>query len=139
MIPSDAVLVGQNVRQDVLWLEGLKEGTDFAALMDLQGLYRVWNARYKSYSMWSQDQLCRVLLGQHVTDEHDAVGDALKSIRLFHQFFHLQDAGPEAWGQACEALLAAPVEMSFARKNPTFEGVCMGNRKTCACGAPFFS
>ena len=28
---------------------------------------------------------------------------------------------------------------SFAKRNPSFEGVCMGNRKTCTCGAAFFS
>ncbi len=37
-----------------------------------------------------------------------------------------------------EALLAAKVEPSFAKRNPEFEGVCMGNRKNCVCGAPFF-
>ena len=28
---------------------------------------------------------------------------------------------------------------SFAVQNPTFDGVCQGNRKTCKCGQPFFS
>ena len=36
-----------------------------------------------------------------------------------------------------EKLLAIPPEPSFAKRFPTFEGVCMGNRKTCRCGAPF--
>jgi len=43
--------------------------------------------------------------------------------------------GARALGQ--EALLAAEPTESFAKRNPTFEGVCMGNRKTCRCGAPF--
>lgn len=64
--------------------------------------------------------------------------DAQKSMRLFHTYFDLHSR-PGSWEQACQALLTAPVEMSFARRNPQFEGVCMGNRKTCTCGAPFFS
>lgn len=36
-----------------------------------------------------------------------------------------------------EAVLAAELVPSFAKRNPTFDGVCMGNRKACKCGAPF--
>jgi RNA exonuclease 4 len=35
-LPRDAVLVGQNILQDVQWL-GLKEGTDFKSCLDLAG------------------------------------------------------------------------------------------------------
>ena len=65
-----------------------------------------------------------------------AVGDAIKSIRLFKLHQQLQ-ANPEQWAQAQATLLATPPQPSFARQNPSFEGVCMGNRKTCTCGAPF--
>jgi hypothetical protein len=61
-LPRDAVLVGQNIRADVQWL-GLKEGTDFAGMLDLAGLWRCWNAQYKSWSVFGQDHLARVLLG----------------------------------------------------------------------------
>jgi RNA exonuclease 4 len=63
--------------------------------------------------------------------------DAIKSIRLFamHQHMH---AIKEQWQAVEQMLLATQPEPSFARKNPSFEGVCMGNRKTCTCGAPFF-
>ena len=47
-------------------------------------------------------------------------------------------ANTEQWALVQQALLATQPEPSFARKNPSFEGVCMGNRKTCTCGAPFF-
>jgi RNA exonuclease 4 len=40
--------------------------------------------------------------------------------------------------RAQELLLNTQPEPSFARKNPSFDGVCMGNRKTCTCGGPFF-
>jgi len=48
-------------------------------------------------------------------------------------------ASPQQWESAQQALLAAPAPASFARRHPTYDGVCMGNRKTCQCGAPFFS
>ena len=46
---------------------------------------------------------------------------------------------PQALGEAQRQLLAAPKAPSFAVQNPTYEGVCQGNRKTCKCGQPFFS
>ena len=38
-----------------------------------------------------------------------------------------------------ELLLGGTAEPSFAKRNATFDGVCMGNRKTCSCGDPFFT
>ena len=35
-------------------------------------------------------------------------------------------------------VLAAEVKPSFSKLNPTWEGCCQGNKKTCTCGAPFF-
>jgi RNA exonuclease 4 len=69
---------------------------------------------------------------------HSAVYDAIKSMRLFNHYNRLK-ATPGALEAAQQALLAVPPEPSFARLNPAYEGVCMGNRKTCTCGAPFFS
>lgn len=61
-LPKTAVLVGQNVRTDVVWL-GLQERVDFAGMMDLAGLFRVFNPQYNSWSVFGQDHLARVLLG----------------------------------------------------------------------------
>jgi hypothetical protein len=70
-------------------------------------------------------------------ESHNAVTDAQKSIRLFNLHIHLSN-NPEQLTSAQAALLANPPQPSFARLNPTFDGVCMGNKKTCACGAPQF-
>ena len=70
--------------------------------------------------------------------QHNAVDDAIKSMMLFNLYNKLQ-AIPGAWEEAQKELLAVPPEPSFAKQNPSYEGVCMGNRKTCTCGAPFFS
>ena len=61
-LPRDAVLVGQNIGADVKWL-GLREGEDFRGLLDLQGLWRVFNTQYNSWSVFNQEHLARVLLG----------------------------------------------------------------------------
>jgi len=61
-LPAAAVLVGTNIRADAQWL-GLREGVDYASLVDLGGLFRVWNPQYKSWSVFGQDHLARVLLG----------------------------------------------------------------------------
>jgi hypothetical protein len=47
-------------------------------------------------------------------------------------------ANKEVWQQVQDKVLAVEPQPSFAKKNPSFEGVCMGNRRTCTCGAPFF-
>ena len=94
--------------------------------------------------MFGQDHVAKVLLGwdtvapSEAESSHDAVRDAVKSMRLFNHYNALQ-ATPGMWEQAQQALLAAPPPPSFAKLNPTFEGVCMGNRKTCKCGAAFLS
>jgi RNA exonuclease 4 len=61
-LPKEAVLVGQSIRTDTQWL-GLQEGVDFAGMIDLAGLFRVFNPQYKSWSVFGQDHLARVLLG----------------------------------------------------------------------------
>ena len=72
-LPKHAILVGQNIAKDVEWL-GLQEGRDFQQLMDLTGLYRIWNPKYNSYSVFGQDHLAKVLLNWDTSDAHDAVG-----------------------------------------------------------------
>ncbi|GLC67132.1 hypothetical protein PLESTF_000520800 [Pleodorina starrii] len=140
VLPRDAVLIGQNIRQDVVWL-GLKEGVDFEGMQDLQGLYRIWNEKFRSFSVFAQSHLARVLLGwqdPQGLNEHDAAEDARKSMALFNHHRFALKPNEAAMRAAHEALLAAPVAPSFAKRNATFEGVCMGNRRTCTCNAPFF-
>ena len=85
-----------------------------------------------------QDHLARALLGWDLEEAHDAVGDAIKSMRLWALFAELKE-DPGQLRAAQEMLLATAQAPSFAKRHPTYEGVCMGNRKTCTCGAPFFS
>lgn len=139
-LPATAVLVGQNIMQDVRWL-GLVEGRDFASLVDLAGLFRVFNPKFNSFSLWSQDHLASVLLGWPAGEgvAHDAAGDAAKSMRLFALHAELKrrsigagnGATRTAWEEAEQALLESRPTSSFAKRHPVFEGVCMGGKKTC--------
>ena len=138
-LPSrKAILVGQNVSKDIEWL-GLREGEDFKGVVDLCGVWRTWNPKFKTYSVFSQDHLVRRLLkGQlELSEKHCAEGDSVKSMKLFQLWRELHHE-PEKLQREKEKLLEGAPEPSFAKRFPTFEGVCMGNRKTCSCGAPFF-
>jgi len=137
-LPKTATLVGQNIGKDVQWLK-LQEGVDFAHMVDLAGLFRVFNERYKSFTYFGLDHVATVLLGESLDGAaHNAVTDAIKSMRLFLLYAQIQAPGMEdQWAQMQKNLLSHPIAKSFATLNPTFEGVCMGNRKTCRCGDPF--
>lgn len=127
--------------QDVQWL-GLVEGRDFGSQVDLAALLRVWNPKFKSYTYFGQDHYVGVWLGAEAArlegDSHDALADALCSMRLFQAYLKVQH-DPPAVGAFGARALATPPKPSFAKLHPEYEGCCMGNRQTCKCGAPFFS
>lgn len=59
-------------------------------------------------------------------------------MRLFDLYCRVQHT-PVELAALQRKLLETPVAPSFAKSFPTYDGCCMGNRKTCTCGAPFFS
>lgn len=131
-LPASAVLVGQNILQDVQWL-GLREGVDFQSCMDLAGLYRVWNTKYNSWTVFGQDHVATVLLGWNLQDmSHNAAFDALKSIKLFNLYQQMQQ-DPAGWQRAQQALLDAPPTLSFAKQNPSYEGEAVFDVGPCCC------
>jgi len=72
---------------------------ELQALLDLAGIYRAWNTKYNTWSIFGQDHVARVLMNYPVASNHDAVGDAIKSVRLYNLSQQLQQ-DPEAWQQA---------------------------------------
>lgn len=135
-IPPNAILVGQNVLKDINWLH-LQEGVDFGGIMDLSGVWRVFNEQYKSYTYFSLQHQAKALLGVIQENPHNAATDAILSMRLYNLFKYIEN-NPEEMDRAHKVLLSTTAEASFAKQNPTYDGVCMGNKKTCSCGAPFF-
>lgn len=149
------VSVGQNIGKDVEWCQ-LERGVDFGDMIDLAPLFRVFDSNTGKYQYFrcqkgelvvsltiavlgSQTHVCGVWLGdtEAATQAHDAVGDAQKSMTLFHAYGAMQ-MDPNRLMQLQYATLMAPKKPSFAMQHPEFEGVCQGNRKLCKCGAPFF-
>ena len=130
--------------------------------IDLAGLTRVFNPKYSSYTHFGLDHVATAWLGEALEGaSHDALGDAAKSMRVYRRYLQMSGAdgggggGGGGGGAAQESTMPMPVTMtlaqaqqkllsaskapSFAVLNPTYDGVCQGNRKTCKCGQPFFS
>merc|ERR1712224_469330 len=117
VIQPSATLIGQNIRQDVLCLE-LRQGIDFLGMMDLLGLYRLWNPNYSRFTGWCQDRLATVLLGWPIDENYNAASDALKSMRLFQLYFQLQNE----WYKAFKLLVNSDLPPSFCKLYPSYEG-----------------
>jgi len=135
-LPNDALLVGQNILQDVQWLE-LVEGVDYGGLMDLAGIWRVYNEKYKAFSYFSLQHEAKALLGLSSTSPHNAVTDGILSIRLYNLYKHIENDANQI-AKAHQLLLQTAIDPSFAKLHPVYEEVCMGQKKTCKCGSPFF-
>lgn len=140
-LPPHAVLVGMNILKDVEWL-GLEQGKDFQDMVDLSALFRVWNAEKNSFTYFGLDHVSYtwldVLRGGANGGAHDAMQDAFASMALFNTYCQVQHT-PQLLYQLQMRTLHTPVAPSFAKQHPTWEDCCMGNRRTCKCGAPFFS
>lgn len=135
-LPPNAVLVGQSIQKDVQWLQ-LAEGVDYASLIDLCGIFCIWNPSRGSYTTFSQDHCAKVWLGLPDRERHDALEDASLSMSLFNLYRTIQ-WDPVRLHQMQMATLQAPRQPSFSSRYPSVDGCCMGNRKKCTCGAPFF-
>ena len=135
-LPPNAILVGQNIKKDVEWLQ-LVEGLDFASMIDLTALFRVWNPQRKQYTAFSQDHTAKVWLQVPDREQHDAVSDACISVALFNAYRSIQ-WDPVRLYQLQMAMLHTPRQPAFSALNPTIDGCCLGNKKNCKCGAPFF-
>eukprot|EP00128_Syssomonas_multiformis_P014267 Colp12_sorted_trinity150504_noHs@36303 len=135
-LSPNAILVGQSIQKDVQWLQ-LAEGVDYHSLIDLSGLFRVWNPARGEYTNFSQDHCAKVWIGVGDRAQHDAITDAAISMSLFNAYRTVQwDAGRLMELQM--ATLAAPRVPGFSALHPVVDGCCMGNRKLCTCGAPFY-
>jgi RNA exonuclease 4 len=135
-LPQNAVLVGQNILKDVQWLQ-LAEGVDYSSLIDIAPLFRAWDPKRGAYTAFSQDHCAKVWLGIEQRTVHSALEDAAISMSLFNRYRSLQ-WDPDALYNMQMATLQSPRVPGFSATHPTVDGCCMGNKKTCTCGAPFY-
>ncbi len=134
-MPPASVLVGQNILKDIQWLQ-LAEGVDYAQLIDISALFRVWNPARGEYTSFSQDHCARVWVGAPEREHHEALQDAAISMALFNTYRAVQ-WDDDRLRTLQLATLLAPRVPSFSARFPVVDGCCMGNRKKCVCGAPF--
>jgi len=134
-LPPSSILVGQNILKDVQWLQ-LHEGVDYHSLIDISGLFRVWNPVRNEYTLFSQDHCAKVWLGMEPREHHNAVEDAGISMLLFNAY-RMAQWDPQRLYSLQMATLSSPRIPGFSSRFPVVDGCCMGNRKKCICGAPF--
>lgn len=134
-LSPNAILVGQSIQKDVQWLQ-LAEGVDYFSLIDISGLFRVWNPTRNEFTNFSQDHCAKVWMGIESRPQHNAVTDAAISMSLFNAYRTVQWDLPRLY-QMQQATLAANRVPGFSSLHPVVDGCCMGNRKKCICGAPF--
>jgi hypothetical protein len=135
-IPRTAILTGQNILKDVQWL-GLVEGEDFASMLDLAALFATKNPRFNTLTFFSLAHEAKALLCLDQRETHHPAIDAWLSVKLY-QLYTLLKANPSELERARALLLELPVEAAFSKKFPIYDTVCMGNRKLCTCGSPWF-
>lgn len=134
LLPN-AILVGQSIHKDVQWLQ-LAEGVDYFSLIDISGLFRVWNPPRNEFTVFSQDHCAKVWMGYDKSPQHNAVVDASVSMSLFNAYRTIQ-WDPIRLAQLQQATLLAPRIPGFSSLHPVVDGCCMGNRRKCICNAPF--
>lgn len=119
-LSPNAILVGQSIHKDVQWLQ-LAEGVDYHSLIDLSGLFRVWNPARGEYTNFSQDHCAKVWIGVGDRTQHNAITDAAISMSLFNAYRTVQwDA--ERMYQMQMATLSAPRVPGFSALYPVIDG-----------------
>ena len=63
VLGPDVVLVGQGIKNDVVWLK-LSEGKDYKSTVELGELFKTFNPRYSSYNYFSLSHEANTLLGR---------------------------------------------------------------------------
>jgi hypothetical protein len=119
-LSPNAILVGQSIQKDVQWLQ-LAEGVDYHSLIDLSGLFRVWNPARGEYTNFSQDHCAKVWIGVGDRTQHNAITDAAISMSLFNAYRTVQWQ-PERLLQLQMATLAAPRVPGFSALYPVVDG-----------------
>ena len=119
-LSPNAILVGQSILKDVAWLQ-LAEGVDYHSVIDLSGLFRVWNPARGEYTSFSQDHCAKVWIGVGERTSHNAMTDAAISMSLFNAYRTVQ-WDPARLYQMQAATLAAPRVPGFSATNPVIDG-----------------
>jgi len=126
-LPTNAVIIGQNITMDLEWL-GLKgNGEDFRTFIDLRDIWRSWSEYYKSYTHYSLTHQAKCIL--NVKQKHSASYDAITTMKLFQYYLWCRYYNIALFQHKINTLKNTQIEPSFSKKNPVFEGVQMQSKK----------
>lgn len=123
-IPPNAILVGQNILKDIQWLQ-LAEGVDYASLIDISALLRVWNPAHGDFTTFSQDHCAKVWLGIPERKQHSALEDASISMALFNTYRSIQWDSVRL-SQLQHATLTQPRVPGFSSRFPVVDNCWYG-------------
>lgn len=132
-IPPNAVLVGHNIGRHITRL-GLKKGVNYRDSLDLADCWRVWNQNFSDYTKFSLNHESSVLL--KLRSSGHVPNDAILQMRILQLYLKERD-NPEQLHTRRRELMSTPVEKAIHKRFPIIDGVCVGLRKNCKCGAPF--
>jgi hypothetical protein len=118
-LSPNAILVGQSIQKDVQWLQ-LAQGVDYAFMIDLTTLFKVWNPQRGEHTIFSQDHCAKVWIGIEDRKHHDAVADAAISMHLFNAYRNVQ-WNPNLLYRMQAATLAAPRIPGFSAVHPVVD------------------
>ena len=98
----------------------LAEGVDYASLIDISALLRVWNPTRGDYTTFSQDHCAKVWLGIPERKQHSALEDASISMALFNTYRAIQ-WDPIRLSQLQHATLTQPRVPGFSSRFPVVD------------------
>ena len=85
-LPTDSILVGQNIQSDIEWLQ-LEQGLDFEDNIDLSEVFCGYKSKFRKITYHSLVHEANVILGTNVDPslEHDPAKDAKYSVQLWQK------------------------------------------------------
>jgi hypothetical protein len=119
-IPPTAILIGQNILKDIEWLQ-LTEGVDYFSLIDIAGLFRIWNPTRGEYTSFGQDHCAKVWMGIEQRQHHNALEDASIAMSLFNTYRMVQMNPPALYHMQMQTL-NSPRIPGFSSRFPVVDG-----------------
>eukprot|EP01084_Bolivina_argentea_P071523 130008_1 len=129
-LPSNAVIIGQNITMDIQWL-GLKTNQDFKTFIDLRDVWRSWSEYYKSYTHYSLNHQAKCILNVENAHQqkHSASFDAITTMKLFQYYLYCRYYNMSLFHNKIMILQNTTIEPSFSKKHPVYEGVQMQSKR----------
>ena len=135
LLPKNACLIGQNINNDIDWLK-LKRGIHFRDSVDLRKIWRKWSKKHNSYTIFSlrHQAKCIVNIPEYAY-AGSASYDGKIAMILFKTYIHNMFTNPLLIKQLKTKLSVTTAPKKFSSIKPFYNGVCMGNKLFCKCGA----